>query len=534
MVSFPMFPPPQYTRRVSTSLYSSSSATPTEMSPKLRQSKSYSKWEKQEIEAEAIARLRRKAEEKEKAKAEAESKEAEAKKVAAASILPAVPLPKHDEKPSVAPSSGASAFSLAPPSKSDSKAAEPSNPPPLFKIPTLSLNAQSSGTKDKPEAKTAAAAPATLFPFPSAPNPVTQTSTSIPATSGPVSSNSTTPTFFTNTAQPTTASSSAPDTRGSAGSSIFSFGQTKAQSNNPISNPPTAPQGNGSSTASQSIFSLGQNRKPPTSTENSSNPSASAVLAGGTSDASKPKFNFGMTSKPTSVTASNPLAAATPSGAPPKPMFGFGMPKNSSAPTVQPITNPFSNPPASNTTAVQATQPSVFGIGEGKSAVTPASGIMPASSGFKLNEGASSMNQGQSAAGATGNTTTLFGAPNAGTQAQGGAGGGTKPTSFAPTSSSTTKPFFSFKAGSDTTKPEPEKSAPAPAFSFNVPTPAAVPPTPGSVFSNTVSKSSQSADPVTQPSFGAPKNAAAPSGFAFGQSSGSGQFSFGSFGSQKS
>jgi hypothetical protein len=528
-----MFPPPQYTRRVSTSLYSSSSVTPTEMSPKLRQSKSYSKWEKQEIEAEAIARLRRKAEEKEKTKAEAEAKEVEAKKVAAASALPAIPLSKPDEKPSVAPPSGASAFSLPPPPKGDSKAAEPSNPPPLFKISTPSLNAQSSEAKDKPEAKTAAAAPATLFPFPSAPNPVTQTSTSIPPASGSVSSNSTTPTFFTNTAQPTTAPSSALDTRGSAASSIFSFGQTKAQPNNPVPNPPSAPQGNGSSTAPQGIFSLGQNPKPPTSTENSSNPSASAVPASGTSDASKPKFNFGMTSKPTSATPSNPLAAATPSGAPPKPMFGFGIPKNSSPPTVQPITNPFNNPPASSTTTAKATQPSVFGISEAKSAGPPASGIMPASSGFKLSDGASSTNQGQSTAGATGNTTTLFGAPNAGTQAQGGT---TKPPSFAPTSLPTAKPFFSFKSGPDTTKPEPGKGAPT--FSFNVgsssSTPAAVPPTPGSVFSNTASKSSQSTDAITQPSFGAPKNAAAPSAFTFGQSSGPDGFSFGSFGSQKS
>ena len=521
-----MFPPPQYTRRVSTSLYNSSSATPTEMSPKLRQSKSYSKWEKQEIEAEAIARLRRKSEEKEKAKAEAEAKEAEAKKAAAASTLPAISLPKPDEKPSVAPPSGASAFSLPPPPKGDSKAIEPSNPPLLFKIPTVPLNAQSSEAKDKPQAKTAAAAPPTLFPFPSAPNPVTQTSTSIPA------SNSTTPTFA-NTAQPTTAPSSAPDTRGSAASPLFSFGQTKAQSNNPISNTPSAPQGNGSNTAPQSMFSLGQNPKPPTSTENSSNPSASAVPVGGTSDASKPKFNFGMTSKPTSVTPSNPPAGATPSDALPKLTFSFGAPKNSSAPTGQPVTNPFSNPLASSTTTAQATQPSVFGISEGKSAGTPASGIIPASSGFKLGEGASLPNQGQSTTGVTGNTTTLFGAPNAGTQAQGGTA---KPPSFAPTSLSTTKPFFSFKGGSDTTKPEPGKGATG--FSFNSgtssSTPAAVPPTPGSVFSNIASKSSQSADPIAQPLFGAPKNAPAPSAFTFGQSSVPGQFSFGSFGSQKS
>ncbi len=232
MVSFPMFPPPQYTRRVSTSLYSSSAVTPTEMSPKLRQSKSYSKWEKQEIEAEAIARLRRKTEEKEKAKAEAEAKEAEAKRVAAASSLSAIKLPMPDGK-SVAPSTGASVFTLPPLPKGDSKVTEPSNPPPLFNIPTPSLNAQSSETKDKPEAKMAAAAPGTLFPFPSAPNPVTQTAASFLAASGPVSSNSTTPTFFTNTAQPTTAPPSAPDAKGSAAPSFFPSGRRRHRQTTP-------------------------------------------------------------------------------------------------------------------------------------------------------------------------------------------------------------------------------------------------------------------------------------------------------------
>lgn len=161
---------------------------------------------------------------------------------------------------------------------------------------------------------------------------------------------------------------------------------------------------------------------------------------------------------------------------------------------------------------------------------------MLASSGFKLNDGASLTNQGQSTAGVTGNvtgnTTTLFGALDAGTQAQGGV---TKSPSFPSTSLSTTKPLFSFKGGSDTTKPGPEPGKGATGFSFNGgssnSTPAAVPPTPGSVFSNTASKSSQSADPITQPLFGAPKNAAAPSGFTFSQGSG---FTFGSFGSQKS
>lgn len=158
---------------------------------------------------------------------------------------------------------------------------------------------------------------------------------------------------------------------------------------------------------------------------------------------------------------------------------------------------------------------------------------MPTLSTFKASEGASSANQGQSSKGATGNSMLLFGAPNGGAQAQSGT---TNPPSFAAASLPTSKPLFSFKAGSDTTKPEPGKVAPA--FAFNVgpasSTPAAVPPTPGSVFSDTTAKSSQNTNPMTQPSFGAPKNAATSGAFAFGQTSSPGPFSFGSFGAQKS
>lgn len=86
------------------------------------------------------------------------------------------------------------------------------------------------------------------------------------------------------------------------------------------------------------------------------------------------------------------------------------------------------------------------------------------------------------------------------------------------------------------TKPEPGKGAPV--FGFNVSpassTLAAVPPTPGSVFSDAAAKSSQNANPMAQPSFGAPKNATSPGGFSFGGQSSSSGFSFGSFGTQKS
>ncbi|KAI9513357.1 hypothetical protein F5148DRAFT_1279066 [Russula earlei] len=525
MVLFPVPPPPQYTRRVS-SLYSSSAVKPTEMSPKLRPSNSYSKWEKQEMEAEAIARLRRKAEEKEKAKAEAEAKakEAEAKKVAIVPSSPVVPLAKSDEKPSVAPI-GTSAISLPSLPTGGPPLAASSDPMPLFKVPTPPSNVQPSEAKDKREAKTALASSGSLFTFPSAPIPAAQSAAPTPAASGPVTSNPAISTFFTQNLQPTTAPSSIPDAKSSTTSSIFSFGQAKAPSNTPISNVPSAAQGNGSNT----FFSFSQPSNPPTSTNNISNSNNVALPASSTGDASKPKFNFGITSKPTSVTSSPPAAPTAPDSLS-KPIFSFGIPKSSSAPTTQP--NPFSNVSGPSTTALQANQLSVFGTNKPVSA--PPGGV---TSAFKAGEGAISASQGQSME-ANRESTPLFGATSGGKQAQGEVA---KPLSFAPASAPTMKPVFSFVGvGSDASsgsKLEPPGKG-ASTFALDVnparSTPTAVPPTPGSVFSDTTAKGPQNAEPIAQPLFGVPKNVASSgtSAFAFGQTSA--PFSFGSFGAQKS
>ncbi|KAH9965892.1 hypothetical protein BC827DRAFT_1153339 [Russula dissimulans] len=509
MALFPVPAPPQYTRRVS-SLYSSSSVKPTEMSPKLRPSNSYSKWEKQEIEAEAIARLRRKAEEKEKAKAEAEAeamakaKEEEAKRVATVPALPApAPLAKADEKLSVPPPIRTSSFSLPPLPKAGSQVTEPSNPSPLFKLPTPPSNVQSSEAKDKHEAKTAPAVP--LFSFPSAPIPATQTPTA--TARGLVPSNPPVSNFFSQNVQTTTVPSSAPDAKSSTTPSIFPFGQTKVPPNNSVSSVPSAPQGSGSNPTPQGFFSFSQPPNPPS---NSSNPSASVPTAGSSGDSSKPKFNFGVTSKPTSANQFNPPAAATVSDSVPKPIFGFGIPKSSSVPTAQPVTNLFGNAPGPSTTATQVNPPSLFKTSENKPAGTPASGVTSTPSIFKVGD-ASSANQGQLTA-ANKESTGLFGVTSGGKQAQNEI---FKPPAFGP-ASTTAKPLFSFGAGPDAssgTKPaEPGKSASV--FTFNTnpasSAPAAVPPTPGSVFSDAAAKSSQNAEPISQPSFGAPKNAAAP------------------------
>ena len=159
------------------------------------------------------------------------------------------------------------------------------------------------------------------------------------------------------------------------------------------------------------------------------------------------------------------------------------------------------------------------------------------------NEGTNSTNQAKPTMAGTGTSTVVFPVTGGGTQAQGGT---VKPFPFSTANTSSTKSIFSFNgAGSDTsnaTKQEPGKTASVFTLNYNPAssTPTAVPPTPGSVFSDTAAKNSQNANPIAQPLFGAPKNAGAAgsSGFTFGQTSAPAPapaaFSFGSFGTQKS
>jgi hypothetical protein len=200
---------------------------------------------------------------------------------------------------------------------------------------------------------------------------------------------------------------------------------------------------------------------------------------------------------------------------------------------MQPPANPFSNASTASTTATQVNQPSVFGTGDGKPTGLPTSGATSAVSGFKAGENTSSTNYSQplpTTAAARG-SAGLFGVPSGGAKAQGTETSNLKSSPFATANTPAPKPFFSFavpETGSGA-KSEPGKTAPE--FKF---APAAVPPTPGSVFSDSTTKGPQNAEPMMQPSFGAPKNPAigttGTNTFTFGQN----PLSFGSFGSQKS
>ncbi|KAH9077131.1 hypothetical protein EDB83DRAFT_2311728 [Lactarius deliciosus] len=499
---FSVPPPPQYARRVS-SLYSSSVVKPLEMSPKLRPSRSYSKWEKQEIEAEAIARLRRKAEEKEKAKADAEAKVAEETKAALALRLPAPPtLAKSDEKPPVI-QTPAPAFSMAQPPKADTQVANSTNTPSLFKIPTSSSDTRSSETKVKPENKPTLAVPAPSFSFSAA--PVSAAHNPAPTPSGPPPSNPAVSSFFAQSAPPPTAPPPLNTNGPVAPPSSFTFGQTKAPTNAPIANGLLTPQGNGPSAQPRGTFSFPQ---PSNSTTTTNGSNSAAPPTGGISDSQKPKFNFGISSKLPSTSPSNPPAAPAPPN-PPKSIFNFGTSASSSLPSGQPITNPS----APSTTLAPSIPSSLTFGGDGKSNGFPTSGAVPTASDIKPSEGAGMESRGQSGPKESVSSATLFGVPNGGAKA--------------PDSS---KPHFSFGAVSGTGNPKSETGKAPFTFGTSGSTPSVVPPTPGSVFSDSTAKSSA---PIAQPLFGAPKNGAAGGGFTFAQNSTT-PFLFGSssFGSQ--
>ncbi|KAH9035293.1 hypothetical protein EDB84DRAFT_40591 [Lactarius hengduanensis] len=488
---FSVPPPPQYARRVS-SLYSSSVVKPLEMSPKLRPSRSYSKWEKQEIEAEAIAHLRRKAEEKEKAKADAEAKAAEETKAALALRLPAPPtLAKPDEKPLVI-QTPAPAFSVAQPPKADTQVANSTNTPSLFKIPTSSSDTSSSETKGKPENKPTLAVPAPSFSFSAA--PVSAAHNPAPTPSGPPPSNPAVSSFFAPSAPPPTAPPPLNTNGPVAPPSSFTFGQTKAPTNAPIANGSLTSQRDGLSAQPRDTFSFPQ---PSNSTTTTNGSNSTAPPTGGISDSQKPKFNFGISSKPPSTSPSNPPAAPAPSN-PPKSIFNFGTSASSSLPSGQPITSP-SNTIAPSTTMAPSIPSSLTFGGDGKSNGFSISGAVPTASDIKPSESAGMESRGQSGPKESVSSATLFGVE---------------------------KPLFSF-GGVGFPKSETTGKAPF-TFGTSGSTSSVVPPTPGSVFSDSTAKSSA---PIAQPLFGAPKNGATGGGFTFAQNSTT-PFLFGSSGSQ--
>ncbi|TFY72962.1 hypothetical protein EVG20_g6 [Dentipellis fragilis] len=336
-------PPPG--RRVS-SLYNSTVMPPPEGSPKLRSSKSYSRWEKQEMEAEAMDRIRRKIEE-EKAKKAAKEAEVALLTAPKAKAPAFTPSPLSFTKPVEAPSQkeglalpAISMQTSAPTAEPKGKAAAPSAPSPFSFAAPAASSAQapaSTAEADKskaPSGPASGAGPASPFSFaPAAPSTAPPPSGQ-PKPSVPTSSGSGIPNFFgikgaaTSSTPSTAPTTNAPPPAASTPEvkSPFSFGGAKD----------TGPSlGFGQQKPDQPSGPSLLNRMSQPSQFPSSSPAADTTKgtaspfgkpsetsvpgaqghptpSTGSDASSKPKFNFGFSGKSDSTPVTT--AGAAPSG----------------------------------------------------------------------------------------------------------------------------------------------------------------------------------------------------------------------------
>ncbi|KAI0068671.1 hypothetical protein BV25DRAFT_1986254 [Artomyces pyxidatus] len=402
---------PQFGRRV-TSLYASSMVKPPEMSPKLRSSKSYSKWEKQEIEAEAMARLRRKAEEEQAKKDEEEAKKAAELKKA---MAPPAPQPQASTQ-----SSGTSLLAAAPPlsfGPTTETKDKPKTSDTPFKVPFPPSSApQTNNAGSEKKAEPTASASQMSSPFSFAPSSTPQ---AVAANANvPPASKSSIPNFFgakgtagssplraasSNTTASATASpfsfapsstalsiapaSSAPSTApSSTAPSVFSFKTPSAlpgsapaakqpdQTNAATSSNTTSlfPAAGSSTTSAQPSFSV-TNSQSPFGKPAPANPTPPAPAGSSTGNTSVPgKFDFGLPIKPANAA---PQASSTS-------VFNFGAPKSSStsAPSTQASTseNPFAASGSQAASTQQAAPKSAFSFGSGSSAESKPASSQPA------------------------------------------------------------------------------------------------------------------------------------------------------------
>ncbi|CDO71357.1 hypothetical protein BN946_scf184908.g115 [Trametes cinnabarina] len=401
-------PAPVSTSRLISSVYQAP-ASPASDSPKLQKTKSYSKWEKQDLEAAAMSKIREKQQQQQQAKATS---------FPAASSTPnpgffgATATPATAAKPAETSSQpSAPSFSFAPASTSGSANKSATEPP--------KLNVPTSAPASAPSGQSKPAAP--LFPFPSstgsgststpsavAPTPPTQTqpaaaksdaqsASSIPnffaKPAAPASAPAppTVPNFFAKPATQTTSSGGAP-TAGSqapaAPKTAFSFAPTTA---------PTQPQANGSPVSNGSakpeeakqvpggslLSRLGmgphpaaQAQVPAATTFSFGKPASSTpgAASGATTDAAK------------SATTTPASGSSAPGNAAPEPLkFSFGAPSKSAtpAPAANGTTSTASTTAGTTSAATSAPKFS-FGV-TGTSAQSGAAGTTAASSPFQTN-----------------------------------------------------------------------------------------------------------------------------------------------------
>ncbi|KAL4241852.1 hypothetical protein ABKN59_000603 [Abortiporus biennis] len=510
--------------------------TPTPDSPKLQSSKSYSKWEKQDLEAAAMAKLREKA-----------------MKSASPSVTPKPPSATSAPPLFSAPSTQATPSAPAPTASATTYTA-PSN---LFSKPSAAAETKPASTPDSttaasaPSAKTSFAPPSTPLFGPSSalkPSAPPEKPAAVPFPSQPSSGQNKPSTFTWGKPPAAPASSSAPATSSSNVPSFFANTQTAAKPA-PVPSPAPAPPASQSTAQPKPTFSFGpQPTAPPAGSspfgsqpakeqekkpENASTPGTSlfsrlgGIAPGGDASAagsSTGSFSFA-TKAPATTTISN--TATTPSNnsgttsapaAPPKFDFGFSKPQPPPSTTTAPKTTSAFGPPQSSNDAPKQSaffsssfQPSsttvpsdaskstsVFGqtptvdnnkptFGSTSQPTAPATSAMkPPTSAFGSTASTGSAFSGFGATSATSNGSTFGGgaskdAGNAGATkpafsfastpafgvkaGESTATGGASATSGTTTSTSASKPLFSFAPTSTpATTPAPPSSKPS--FSF--------------------------------------------------------------------
>ncbi|KAH9894461.1 hypothetical protein C8Q73DRAFT_836395 [Cubamyces lactineus] len=530
-------------------------ASPASDSPKLQKSKSYSKWEKQDLEAAAMSKIREKQQQQAKVTSAPAATTAPATTSTSFGAAPSAPTATA-KKPELTPQPTVPSFSFAPPSTS----AQPSKP--TAEMPKLSV--PSSNPATAPSGSTKPAAP--LFPFPSSSAPSSTPASAAPpattpaTTTAPSATNKSdtqasgsVPNFF---AKPPATAPAAPSA--SSGSVPNFFAKPAEQATAPSANSTsTTPATSQASTAPKPTFSFApapttaqQQTNAAPATNGTAKPDEAKPIPGGSLlsrlgmgpppvAASPATFSFAKPGSsasnatngtPSDAAKSAPTAPASGAAAPEPPKFSFGAPSKpaNSAPATNGAT---SAAPSSATSAGPGTSTPKFSFGVNNASSQPAGSSASTSSAVNSFQNSSATNAANPPAAKSafsfggsntstsspfgGNSNTSNSSPFGAASSAAPAANNASPFGAATGTTSSTSSASPFGTANGSTKPA---EAPKSAFSFGNPAPAA---------SNT-SASAPAEGPKSAFSFGAPtapaSNASAPAeapkpAFSFGNTS---------------
>ncbi|KAH9918176.1 uncharacterized protein BXZ73DRAFT_80643 [Epithele typhae] len=474
-------------RRVS-AVYDAPESPATE-SPQIQKTKSYTKWEKQELEAAAMLRIRERLQ---------------------AAKNASVPTPTSMPAPSpfigTTPSTGTPSTTKT----SESAPATTSNPF-AFGIPTSSKPAGAEPSKPPTSSVDFAKAPANPFAAPlKAPGPAATSSAptpSVPQSSGAV------PSFFSKPAAPTPAASAAPAALPPV--NPFAPKSTEAKpADPPKPASSTAPTGTTSKPTSQSPFgapnaSAADGQKPGTSLLSRlgmgpppAQPSVPSVPASSTFPFGKPAASAPAVSTPAAPEVKP--TTTTPAGAPaPTLKFNFGAPKQSTPAPAPAVAAAAPAPPAASTAT-----PSFFGpVGGAPKQEVPGLNIFGAA---KNADSAAAQKSPFGGFGSSAATPNPFGAP---TSTAAGTNGSTKPAeapksvfggSATTNTGATSSPFGGASSPSPFGVTAAPTASPFGATSSSTASPFGAATKPTSVFGSTTQPSAFGAGATTTSPFGAP------------------------------